>query len=341
MWWTPTPTSAVTRWRRTPPRILASNTKLFTTAAVLAQLRRRATLATEVLGDGALGEDGVCDRRPLPARRRRPHVRQPHVRRSYGGGGRRSRISPTRLDEAGVSAVTGRVFGDESHVRRAAAAGPPATARRSGRPALRRSSSTAASRTLGSAFQTEPGGLRRCPARRRARRRASPVRGAPRAGGTPGRRRRGRQRSARRDGDARAADQQALRQLLRRDAAQGPRRRRRPGAADTTRRARGRPPSFADSSAPTAAGRRLGPLAREPRRATGGRRLLDGMLERADFGAFNASLPIAGRDGTLGAADALGPARGRCRGKTGTLRDVSALSGYCRSGRATLSSSRS
>ena len=46
-------------------------------------------------------------------------------------------------------------------------------------------------------------------------------------------------------------------------------------------------------------------------------------------GAFADSLPIAGRDGTLVDRMRRGPARSRCRGKTGTLSNVSALSGYC------------
>jgi D-alanyl-D-alanine carboxypeptidase/D-alanyl-D-alanine-endopeptidase (penicillin-binding protein 4) len=43
---------------------------------------------------------------------------------------------------------------------------------------------------------------------------------------------------------------------------------------------------------------------------------------------FFASLPIAGVDGTLEDRMRTGPARGRVRGKTGTLRVASALSGY-------------
>jgi D-alanyl-D-alanine carboxypeptidase/D-alanyl-D-alanine-endopeptidase (penicillin-binding protein 4) len=64
-------------------------------------------------------------------------------------------------------------------------------------------------------------------------------------------------------------------------------------------------------------------------------RLLRALRRRAGFSAFYASLPIAGRDGTLAGRMRSGPARGRCHAKTGTLSDVSALSGYCvsRSGR--------
>jgi D-alanyl-D-alanine carboxypeptidase len=53
------------------------------------------------------------------------------------------------------------------------------------------------------------------------------------------------------------------------------------------------------------------------------------MSERDEFDAWYASLPVAGRDGTLRDRMRSGAARGRCRGKTGTLSNVSALSGYC------------
>ena len=53
------------------------------------------------------------------------------------------------------------------------------------------------------------------------------------------------------------------------------------------------------------------------------------MTERDEFDAFFGSLPVAGRDGTLYDRMRRGPARGQCRAKTGTLSNVSALSGYC------------
>jgi D-alanyl-D-alanine carboxypeptidase/D-alanyl-D-alanine-endopeptidase (penicillin-binding protein 4) len=63
--------------------------------------------------------------------------------------------------------------------------------------------------------------------------------------------------------------------------------------------------------------------------------LLDRMRDRPDFKSLFDSLPIAGRDGTLDTRLRHGAARGRCRAKTGTLTNISALSGYCttRSGR--------
>jgi serine-type D-Ala-D-Ala carboxypeptidase/endopeptidase (penicillin-binding protein 4) len=54
------------------------------------------------------------------------------------------------------------------------------------------------------------------------------------------------------------------------------------------------------------------------------------MLEEMDGDAsFTGSLATAGRTGTLADRMRGGAARDRCRAKTGTLRDVSALAGYC------------
>ena len=58
-------------------------------------------------------------------------------------------------------------------------------------------------------------------------------------------------------------------------------------------------------------------------------RLLGALVQEDGYDDFVASLPIAGRDGTLANRMRSGPARNRCHGKTGTLSDVSALSGYC------------
>ena len=51
--------NVVFRWREGTPRILASNTKLFTTSAALARFGPTGKLNTEVRGDGALEPDGI------------------------------------------------------------------------------------------------------------------------------------------------------------------------------------------------------------------------------------------------------------------------------------------
>ncbi|HLK57222.1 MAG TPA: D-alanyl-D-alanine carboxypeptidase/D-alanyl-D-alanine-endopeptidase [Chthonomonadaceae bacterium] len=57
-------------------------------------------------------------------------------------------------------------------------------------------------------------------------------------------------------------------------------------------------------------------------------RLLAGYHSRPDFEIFYASLPIAGVDGTLRSRLKTTPAANNCRAKTGSLRNVSTLSGY-------------
>jgi D-alanyl-D-alanine carboxypeptidase/D-alanyl-D-alanine-endopeptidase (penicillin-binding protein 4) len=58
--------------------------------------------------------------------------------------------------------------------------------------------------------------------------------------------------------------------------------------------------------------------------------LLTGMEHTRNFSIWVNALPNAGRSGTLQYRMRGTPAAGRCAAKTGTLRDVSALSGYCR-----------
>src|SRR5918996_451312 len=90
-------------WRARTPRILASNTKLFTSAAALARFGTEGTLGTEVLGAGTLDADGIW-RGDLYLR----------------GGGDPSFGSSALaqlaglLEDVGIERVTGRVYGDES-----------------------------------------------------------------------------------------------------------------------------------------------------------------------------------------------------------------------------------
>lgn len=63
-----------------------------------------------------------------------------------------------------------------------------------------------------------------------------------------------------------------------------------------------------------------------PRQVVG---LLDAMHDEEDAEAFESSLAIVGRSGTVVRRMRGTPAQDRCRAKTGTLRDVSALAGLC------------
>ena len=110
----------VFHWREHTPRILASNTKLFTTTAALARFGADGTLGTEVLGTGELDAEGVYRGSlylrgggdPTFGSRR-------FTSRSYGGGATVQDLAEA-LDEAGIERVTGRVYGDESRLRLAA-----------------------------------------------------------------------------------------------------------------------------------------------------------------------------------------------------------------------------
>jgi serine-type D-Ala-D-Ala carboxypeptidase/endopeptidase (penicillin-binding protein 4) len=59
-------------------------------------------------------------------------------------------------------------------------------------------------------------------------------------------------------------------------------------------------------------------------------RILDGMAASPNAKAFRDSLPVAGRSGTLAGRMNGTIAQDRCQAKTGTLSNVSALAGYCR-----------
>ena len=319
----------VFRYRHTRPRILASNTKLYTTAAALARFGVDGRLDTEVRGAGDLTEAGVFNGNlylvgggdPTFGSRR-------FATRSYGKGGTVESLAAL-LEDAGIKRVTGRIVGDESAFdsRRG---GPESRFRIS--PYVGPLSGLAYNRGLasetGRGYQANPPAFAAARLDSALARRDISVRGAPRAGRTPA--------AARVLATVRSPTMKRLAALTNK-----------PSdnffaetlVKDLALQARGRGTTAGGSRIAAAFARRLGSSARlvdgsglsRGNRASPYRvvRLLAAMTRRDEYDAFVDSLPIAGRDGTLRDRMRTGAARRRCRAKTGTLSDVSALSGYC------------
>jgi D-alanyl-D-alanine carboxypeptidase/D-alanyl-D-alanine-endopeptidase (penicillin-binding protein 4) len=107
----------------------------------------------------------------------------------------------------------------------------------------------------------------------------------------------------------------------------------RPGKKGTTRRGANRVEDFAASLGASAQLRDGSGLSRANRAAPKelGRVLVE-MSQRPDGEAYRRSLPLAGREGTVAGRMRGTAAEGNCRTKTGTISGVSALSGYCDAG---------
>jgi D-alanyl-D-alanine carboxypeptidase/D-alanyl-D-alanine-endopeptidase (penicillin-binding protein 4) len=317
-------------WRAGAPRILASNTKLFTTSAALARFGVDGTLGTEILSGGELDEDGVW-RGDLYLRGGGDPTfgSRTYTAKFYGGGATVEQLARL-IDEAGVERVTGRVYGDES--RHDSLRGGPDSSYGVSiwvGPLSALAFNRGLSNERGSAFQANPPAFAAARLDAALEARGIPVRLKPRAGVAPA------------EADVLASvdsppmqtlvrltnkpSDNFFAELLAKDLAM------QSGGEGTTARGATIAAGFA---------RRLGARARlvdgsglsRGNRASPYRvvRLLAALLERdEEFDALYASLPVAGRDGTLYDRMRSGPARGRCRAKTGTLSNVSALSGYC------------
>jgi D-alanyl-D-alanine carboxypeptidase/D-alanyl-D-alanine-endopeptidase (penicillin-binding protein 4) len=318
------------RWRYGRARALASNTKLFTTAAALARFGTEGRLGTEVLGVGELEQDGTWRGSlylrgggdPTFGSRR-------FIRRNYGSGASVERLA-LRLEEAGIQRVTGRVYGDES--RFDSRRGGPGSGYRISLyvgPLSALAYNRGLSRENGFGFQTRPALFAAQRLDRALERRGVSVSGRPRTRGTP------------QDAKVLASvDSPTMTRLVRvtnkpsdnffaemlskglglQATGRGTTRRGARVAAGFARRVGGRA-RLVDGSGLSRRNRA------SPYRVV---RLLLAVRARDEFDAFYDSLPIAGRDGTLRSRMRGGPARRRCRAKTGTISGVSALSGYCR-----------
>jgi len=323
---------AVFSWSHTTPRILASNTKLFTTAAALARFGTEGTLATEVRGMGELGEKGVWRGDLYLVGGGDPTFgSRSFTRAAYGQVGSTVEALAAQIHKAGVERVAGRVYGDESGFD-SLRGGPESGYGIS--PWVGPLSALAYNRGLatesGASWQANPPAFVAATLTDALRRRGIGVRDRPTAGQAP------------KSAETLAAVESppmsriaaltnkpsdnyfaetlvkalALQARGRGTTAAGAR-----IAARFAKRIGGRPSRLVDGSG-LSRGNRASPY-----RIV---RMLLAMRKRDEFRAFLRSLSIAGRDGTLGPRMRRGPARGYCRGKTGTLSNVSAVSGYCR-----------
>jgi serine-type D-Ala-D-Ala carboxypeptidase/endopeptidase (penicillin-binding protein 4) len=321
--------ATVFRLRQSTPRVLASNTKLFTTSAALARFGVDGTLGTEVLGNGELAEDGIW--------RGNLYLRgggdptfgsRTFTRRSYGGGATVEDLAAL-LEQAGIQRVTGRIVGDESRFD-SLRGGPDSgfgTSIWVG-PLSALSFNRGLANERGSAFQSAPPAFAAARLGAALKARGIRVKGAATGGVTPP----GATVLASVDSPPMSRivaltnkpSDNFFAETLAKDLQMqaGGRGTTSGGARLAARFARelGARATLTDGS-----GLHRGDRASPQAVVT----LLRAMMERVEFDAFYASLSIAGRDGTLATRMRGGAARGRCRGKTGTLTGVSALSGYC------------
>jgi len=322
---------AVFRWRQRTPRILASNTKLFTTTAALARFGLEGTLGTEVLGTGKLDTAGVFSGSLYLRGGGDPTFgSRSFTKKSYGGGGTVQELAEL-LADTGIERIRGRVYGDESAFD-SLRGGPDSGYGVS--PWVGPLSALSYNRGLftegGRGFQATPPAFAAARLDDALEARGVTVRLKPRAGLTPA--------------DARvlaSVDSPPMERLIRltnkpsdnffaetllKDLAHQA-----SGIGTTTVGARiaasharrlGAPATIVDGSG-LSRGNRASPQSVV--------RLLTAMYGSDDYDVFVDSLPIAGSDGTLFDRMRRGPAHRHCVGKTGTLSNVSALSGYCES----------
>lgn len=102
-------------WRPATPRVLASNTKLFTTAAALARFGADATFTTQVLSNSSPNEDGVLKGDLWLRGGGDPAFGTlAYVRKHYGPQAGSVEYLVDQLAESGLTAIRGGVHGDES-----------------------------------------------------------------------------------------------------------------------------------------------------------------------------------------------------------------------------------
>jgi len=320
---------AIFRWRQQTPRILASNTKLFTTTAALSRFGVEGTLGTDVLGTGEVDSEGVFRGSIYLRGGGDPTFGSRHFTRSSYGGGATVQDLATLLQDAGIERISGRVYGDESafdSLRGGPDSGYGVSTWVGPLSAL--SYNRGLFTETGRGFQASPPAFAAARLDDALEAAGVTVRLRPRVGVTPA--------GARVLASVESPPMERLirltnkpsdnffAEMLLKDLALYS------GGAGTTAagakvaaahaRALGARATLMDGSG-LSRGNRGSPLSIV--------RLLSAMYRSDDYDPFVGSLAIAGSDGTLFDRMRRGPAHRHCVGKTGTLSNVSALSGYC------------
>ena len=315
-------------WKSGTKRILASNTKLFTAGAALAQHGVGATFETQVVGTSAITPvTGIYDGDLYLRGAGDPSFGTTAYNDSQYAGGASIEELAEQLHDAGLRRVRGSVVGDESLWDRlrgtgysnwngSAAIGGPLTALAFNH-----------GKTSAGRFQTNPPSYAAGRLAEALRDEGVKLDEAAAAGTAP----EGAQELAGVESVpvARLTQVMGIRSenwfaemLLKGLTPQGTTRQ---GAAESRRYARslGSSASLVDGSGLSASNKAA------PREIVD---FLVGEFDRPEYDAFHGSLPTAGVNGTLATRMRSGPARNRCHAKTGTLNaGHTALSGYCTS----------
>ena len=350
--------------RGTTRRILASNTKLFTSAAVLVRYGRTSRLATMLIGTGTLQTNGTWKGNLYLRGGGDPTFGSASFARSYGSHASVEGLAD-QLRRAGFKSVTGAVIGDESSFD--SLRGGPSSGYGISQ-YVGPLSALSFDRGLASGgWQSNPPLVAASSLDDALSARGIKVRGRPRTGTTPA-------DNAVELAEVRSPNVAALLRLQNKQSDNYIAEMMLKGLpmalskGGSLRRSGDPLPTTPTPDSPDAAAARLpstrgttkagAALALKNARSLGASgNIVDGSgLSRSDraapkqiarllralrkrggraFSSFYASLAVAGRDGTLASRMTSGPAHGHCHAKTGTLSDVSALSGYCvtRSGR--------
>jgi serine-type D-Ala-D-Ala carboxypeptidase/endopeptidase (penicillin-binding protein 4) len=321
---------SVLRYRHRTARTLASNTKLFTSTAALAQFGTVGTLPTDVRGSGELAVDGTWTGDLYLHGGGDPTFGSSRfVKRAYGSGATVEKLAAA-LKAAGFKRVEGRILGDESRFdsRRGTGYSGFRTSLDIGGPLSALSYNRGLASETGRFFQANPPAFAAGKLGSALKARGVKVTGKPKAGLTPA----GARTLA-------SVDSPPMGRIVRIMNKPSDNYFAEMLEKDVGFLASRRGSTSAGAKAIAGFARRLGAIVKlvdgsglsRSDRASPYRvgRLLLSMRGRDEFSAFFDSLPIAGRDGTLATRMRHGAARGRCRAKTGSLSGVSALSGYC------------